>query len=204
VIAALILAGGASRRARRPGALEPFPDVPLVAAQWLALRAAGLDPLRIAVGGDAAAIAGGSGLARENFVRARARAATPFAVLQRGLAVLLDADDWPAVVVQPIEALPPHPSLVVALVERLLVGGLLAARPAHRGKAGYPVVLGRDVAREFLRLDPGGARLDLSLRRLEAMGAAERVEAYTGDVLWNLGDAATWRKALRAARNGRR
>jgi CTP:molybdopterin cytidylyltransferase MocA len=200
VIAALIVAGESSSRTGRPLALLPFPDVPLVAAQWLALRAAGLDPLRIAVREDAAEITAGSGLARENFVRVRSRAHTPFASLQRGLTELLEADDWPAVVVQPLEALPPHPSVVVALVERLLAGGLLAVLPAHRGKRGHPVVLAREVAIELLRLDPRRSRLDVSLQRLEAMGAAERVEVYTGDVLRNLDDPATWRRALREAR----
>jgi hypothetical protein len=54
MIAALILAGD--------GSPERLPE------QWLALRGAGLDPLRIAAGKDPRAAAAASGLARENFV----------------------------------------------------------------------------------------------------------------------------------------
>jgi molybdenum cofactor cytidylyltransferase len=203
MIAALILAGGNSRRMGEPKALLPFPDLPLVAAQWLALRGAGLDPLRIVVGRDAERIAAGSGLARENFVRNRARGTSLFSSLQRGLTALLAADDWPAVLVQPVDALPPHPSLVVSLAERLLQGGLLAVIPAHRGRGGHPVLLAREVAQEMLDLDPRTARLDEVLHRLEATGGAERMEVYSEDVLWNLNEPAEYRRALRAlARRG--
>jgi len=206
MIAALVLAGGSSRRMGQPKALLPFPDVPLVAAQWLALRAAGLDPLRIVVGADAARVSAQSGLSRENFVRSRARADTPFASLQAGLRALLAADDWPAVVVQPVDALPPHPSLVVSLAQRFLEGGLLAVIPAHRGRGGHPVILAREVAEEALGLDPREARLDELLHRLEAAGGAERMEAYSADVLWNLNDPRQYRRALGtlAARSPRR
>jgi CTP:molybdopterin cytidylyltransferase MocA len=200
MIAALILAGSHARRPDGPIALRPFPDVPLVAVQWLALRGAGLDPLRIAVGGPVAAVARGSGLARENFVGVPG--SSPGALLRRGLGALLDADDWDAVVIQPVQAFPPHPAVVVALVERVVAGGMLAAVPAHRGRTGFPVVLARDVALELARPGRRGASLEAALQGLEKAGAAERVEAYTGDVLRDLGDPATWRRALRDVRKG--
>ncbi|HVP67067.1 MAG TPA: NTP transferase domain-containing protein [Anaeromyxobacteraceae bacterium] len=202
MIAALVLAGGDSRRMGESKALLPFPDVPLVAAQWLSLRAAGLDPLRIVVGADAHRVVAGSGLARENFVRNRSRAGTLFSSLQAGLRALLAADDWPAVVVQPVDALPPHPALVVALAQRFLEGGLLAVTPAHHRRGGHPVILAREVAEEAVGLDAREARLDDVLRRLEAAGAAERMEAYSPDVLWNLNDRAQYLRALRALRAG--
>jgi len=200
MIAALILAGGAAGRRGETLALRPFPEVPLVAVQWLALRTAGLDPLRIAVGRGVAEIARGSGLARENFVGAPS--SSPGALLRRGLGALLEADEWDAVVVQPVEASPPHPAVVVALVERVVAGGLLAAVPAHRGRVGYPVVLARDVAVELARPGSRGAGLAGALRRLEEAGASERVEVYTGDVLRDLAEPATWRRAVREARKG--
>lgn len=198
MIAALILAGGDSQRMGAPKALLPFPDVPLVAAQWLALREAGLDPLRIVLGRDARSVTAGSGLSRENFVTAPPRPATPFSSLQTGLRALLAADEWPAVVVQPVDALPPHPALVVALAERFLEGALLAVLPAHRGRGGHPVLLAREVADELVRLDPATARLDRILHRLESAGRADRVEVYSDDVLWNLNDPAQYRRALRS------
>jgi CTP:molybdopterin cytidylyltransferase MocA len=198
VIAALILAGGDSRRAGGPRALLPFPDLPLVARQWLALRTAGCDPLRIALGPDGEAVARGSGLARENFVATRRRAATPFASLQAGLVALLADDTWPAAVVQPVAALPPHPSLVVALAERLLAGEGLAAVPAHGERTGHPVVLSRPLCEDVVRMD--GRREDLGrlLGRLGAAGACERVEVYTDDVLVSLDGRGAYERALRA------
>jgi len=201
VIAALILAGGSSARMGRPKALLPFPDLPLVAAQWLALRAAGLDPLRIVVGGaDAARVVAGSGLARENFVRNRSRAGTPFSSLQAGLRALLRADRWPAVLVQPVDAWPPRPGVVGALVERLAFAGDAAAVPVHRGRGGHPVLLGRGLARALVGMDPRAGRLDEVLRRLAAAGRLGRVEVRTEDVLWNLNDPAAHRRALRRIR----
>ena len=198
MIAALILADGASRRAGVPRALLPFPDLPLVARQWLALRTAGCDPLRIAVGPDGEAVARGSGLALENFVAVRRRAATPFASLQAGLVALLADDTWPATVVQPVGALPPHPSLVVALAERLLGGNGLAAVPSHGARTGHPVALSRPLCEDVVRMD--GRREDLGrlLVRLEATGACERVEVYTDDVLVSLDGREAYERALRA------
>ena len=102
MIAALILADGGTRG---------------LAEQWLGLRGAGLDPLRIAIPRGDRATAAASGLARENFVVDRSRAGTPFSALQAGLRALLAADDWDAGVIQPASAPPPHPSAVLALLE---------------------------------------------------------------------------------------
>lgn len=198
MIAALVLAGGSSSRMGEPKALLPFPDLPLLAVQWLALRLAGLDPLRIVVGRDADRVVAGSGLARENFVRNRARLSGPFSSVRVGLEALLAAEEWPAVVVQPVDAFPPHPTLVAALAERFLEGGVHAVIPAHRGRGGHPVMLSREVAEEALRLEPRRSRLDVLLHRLEAAGVADRVEVYSSEVLANLNDRAAYRRALRS------
>lgn len=168
MIAALILAG-------RGG-----PD--RIAEQWLALRGAGLDPLRIATG---RGVRGGAGtrLARENFVPDRSRAATPFSALQAGLRALLAADAWDAVVIQPAEAAPPHPAVVLALLERLADGDAGAVRAAHGRRAGYPVAVDRTAAEVLLDLDPRRATLDQVLDELESAGLAVRLEVYTDEVL---------------------
>jgi CTP:molybdopterin cytidylyltransferase MocA len=168
MIAALILAGG---------------DATGIAEQWLALRGAGLDPLRIAVGRGGRADAGGAGLARENFVVDRSRSGTPFSAMQAGLRALLAADAWDAVVVQPAAAPPPHPSVVLALLTRLADGDAGAVRPAHRGRAGYPLVLARQGAEALLDVDPRRASLEAVLTALEDAGAAARLEVYTSEVL---------------------
>ncbi|HET8725700.1 MAG TPA: NTP transferase domain-containing protein [Anaeromyxobacteraceae bacterium] len=168
MIAALILAG--------PGGPERL------AEQWLALRGAGLDPLRIATGRGARG-APGSGLARENFVADRSRAGTPFSALQSGLRALLAADEWDAVVIQPAEAPPPHPSVVLALLERLADGDAGAVRPAHGRRGGYPVAVDRTAAEVLLDLDPRRATLEEVLAELEDAGLAVRLEVYTDEVL---------------------
>jgi hypothetical protein len=180
MIAALILATGtrpagrASRGASGPNRL---------AEQWLALRTAGLDPLRIAVGPDEDVLAEASGLSRENFVVDGSRTWTPFSALQAGIEALLAADDWPAVVVQPVSATPPHPSVILALVERFADGDAGVVIPSHRRRAGFPIVLARSAAEAFLDLDPRRAVLEPVLAALEEAGAAIRLEVYTTEVL---------------------
>lgn len=183
MIAALILAGSAGPREKVPLALTPIPRLPAVAEQWLALRTVGLDPLRIAVGSGVDRIAGGSGLARENFVADPARRNTPFSELQAGLRALLRADDWQAVVVQPVTATPPHPAVILALVERFAEGDAGVVVPSHRLEDGFPILLGRDAAEAFLDLDPARATLAEVVASLLDAGAAARLEVYTRDVL---------------------
>ncbi len=168
MIAALILADGGTRG---------------LAEQWLALRGSGLDPLRIAVGKVDVGAAAASGLARENFVRDRSRAGTPFSAMQAGLRALLEADDWDAVVVQPLEASPPHPSVVLALLTRLAEGDAGAVRPAHRARAGFPVAMARQAAEALLEVDPRRGTLDGVLAVLEKAGAVATLEVYTSEVL---------------------
>jgi CTP:molybdopterin cytidylyltransferase MocA len=168
MIAALILADGGMRG---------------LAEQWLALRGAGLDPLRIALGKGDVESAAGSGLARENFVRDRSRAGTAFSAMQSGLRALLEADDWDAVVVQPLEATPPHPAVVLALLTRLAEGDAGAVRPAHRSRAGFPVAMAREAAEALLEVDPRRGTLDGVLKVLEEAGAVATLEVYTSEVL---------------------
>jgi len=168
MIAALILADGGMDR---------------LAEQWLALRSAGLDPLRIAVGKGRGGEVSGSGLSRENFVRDRSRAGTPFSAMQAGLRTLLDADDWDAVVLQPQEAAPPHPSVVLALLTRLAEGDAGAVRPVHRRRAGFPVVMARQAAEALLAVDPRRGTLEAVLSALEEAGAVATLEVYTSEVL---------------------
>ena len=168
MIAALILADGGTDR---------------LADQWLALRSAGLDPLRVAVGRTPAGDASASGLSRENFVRDRSRAGTPFSAMQSGLRALLAADDWDAVVLQPLEAAPPHPSVVLALLTRLAEGDAGAVRPVHRKRGGFPVVMAREAAEALLDVDPRRGTLDAVLSALEDAGALVTLEVYTSEVL---------------------
>jgi hypothetical protein len=183
MIAALILASGARPGGRTSPARSAAAGFARVAGQWLALRTAGLDPLRIAIGKEEEVLASGFGLSRENFVLDRARGRNAFSGLQAGLEALLAADDWPAVIVQPVASSPPHPSLVLALVERFSEGDAAAVIPAHRRKPGFPVLLARATAEALLDLDARQARIDEVLASLEEVGAAIRLEAYTDEVL---------------------
>jgi nicotine blue oxidoreductase len=198
MIAALILAGGASKRMGGPKALLPFPDQPLVAAQWLALRFSSLDPLRVVVGVGSRRVIDGSGLARENFVVNKRPAGGPFSSLQVGLKALLRDDTWPAVVVQPVDAFPPNPGTVVSLAKALAERRSLAALPSYGGRGGHPVMLSRPLCKQLLTLKGKAARLDEVLHRLERAGLCERVEVPAGEILVNLNDAQAYRGALAA------
>jgi CTP:molybdopterin cytidylyltransferase MocA len=183
MIAALILASGARPAGRASPAGSASAAFARLAGQWLALRSAGLDPLRIAIGKEEAALASGFGLSRENFVLDRSRTRNAFSGLQAGLEALLAADDWSAVIVQPVASSPPHPSLVLALVERFAEGDAAAVVPSHRRRRGFPVLLARTTAEALLDLDARQARVDEVLASLEEVGAAVRLEAYTDEVL---------------------
>ncbi len=203
MIAALLLAASPPR-ARRPKALLPFPELPLVTQQWLALRAAGCDPLRIVVGaGEVDVVVGGSGLARENFVESRP-GRDPLSPMRAGLRALLRDRTWPAAVVQPVARLPPHPSIVVALAATLVGDGLLAAVPSYRGRGGHPVLLARELCEELLAPFDGAASLGAVLRRLEPSGACRRVEVYTPDVLASASHRPSPRRRSRASAPPRR
>jgi CTP:molybdopterin cytidylyltransferase MocA len=182
MIAALILARGA-RGAGRTAARSASAGFARVAEQWLALRSAGLDPLRIAIGKEEEVLASGFGLSRENFVLDRSRTRNAFSGFQVGLEALLAADDWSAVIVQPLASAPPHPALVLALVERFSEGDAAAVIPAHRRRPGFPVLLARTTAEALLDLDARRAGFDEVLASLEEVGAAVRLEAYTDEVL---------------------
>ncbi|HET8734242.1 MAG TPA: NTP transferase domain-containing protein [Anaeromyxobacteraceae bacterium] len=169
MIAALILAGADARG---------------IPEQWLALRGAGLDPLRIAIPRGGKAIAAASGLAGENFVPDRARSGSPLSALQSGLRALLGADDgWDAVVVQPASAPAPHPSVILALLTRLAEGDAGIVRPVHGRKAGFPLVLARQAAAALLAVNARRETLDGLLEALDGAGAVEGVEVYTSEVL---------------------
>jgi CTP:molybdopterin cytidylyltransferase MocA len=169
MIAALILAGD---------------DVRGLGEQWLALRGAGLDPLRIALAPAARAVIGASGLARENFVVDRSRKGSPLSAMQAGLRALLGADDgWDAVVVQPQSAPPPHPSVVLALLTRLAEGDAGIVRPVHGRRSGYPLVLARQAAGALLAVDARRETLDGLLEVLGKEGAVESLEAYTSEII---------------------
>lgn len=194
--AALLLSGGASRRMGQPKALLPFGTEPLVVAHWRALRAAGLDPLRIVVGKDARAIVQGTALARENFVLNRRHALGQLSSVQAGLAALLEDPTWPAVYLHPVDALPVSPQVIRHLVDPLTDRRILAAKPTSGGRGGHPVLLSRALCRRILRLDPRTTRLDGFLRELSEAGKVARVPVRDPLVLANLNDPDVYRRAL--------
>jgi CTP:molybdopterin cytidylyltransferase MocA len=157
VIAALVLAAGASTRMGRPKMLLPAGGRTLLAAAAAPLLEAGVDRLVVVLGCGADEVRAGAGLPddpRVAFVVNDAWREGMASSLRRGLEAASSAD---AVLV----ALGDQVGVAADAVRRLVEawrGGARLALPARRGRAGHPVLFDRSLFDELRSLsgDVGG------------------------------------------------
>lgn len=170
----VILAAGESARTRAGGgphkALWPLPDEPgrtWIERQAARLAEAGLPPPTVVVSAELGLPPALAARATLNPRPARG----PFSSAQCGIAAALaEHSDARGVFILPVDVPAPAAATWDALIGTL--GGPMGAVVPEdaRGRGGHPVLLGAELARRYLEIDPGhaNARLDVLLRALPA------------------------------------
>jgi CTP:molybdopterin cytidylyltransferase MocA len=149
MIAAIVLAGGASERMGTPKALLPFRGSTFLAVVIECCRAQGLTPVVVVVGPDVYNLLSDSDLADATVICNPAPESGPLGSIRLGLE---------AAVNHPVEAAlvwhvdRPHvrPETVARLVEQFRDGGQPIVVPGYGGRRGHPVLFGRPVFDELL------------------------------------------------------
>jgi len=145
-LAAVILAGGASRRMGRPKALLPFRGETVI-DRLIGLYREFCDPVIVVLGHHPEVIH--AGMARGAEVRF---AVNPdpergqLSSLQCGLALAPEGD----VLFTPVD----YPAVDRSTVERLIRADAPMAAPSYRGRHGHPVLIRDHIRRELLALPP--------------------------------------------------
>jgi CTP:molybdopterin cytidylyltransferase MocA len=145
-VAAILLAGGESRRMGSPKPLLPWDEETLVEYQLRQLRAAGADTVVAVLGHEADAVrplvhnAGAKAIVNELYREGRASS------VRVGAAAL--GDDTEAVIVLNVDQ--PRPAEVTRrLLEEHGARRALVSVPVHAGKRGHPVILAGSLLREM-------------------------------------------------------
>lgn len=149
MIAAIILAGGASQRMGTPKALLKFRDATFLETILEAGLAAGLQPRVVVLGYDANKILQELTLDHVTVVRSDDLAAGPIGSIRTGIGTILNhAVD--AAVVWHVDQ--PHVRLdtVRALTDRFRAAQAPILIPTYRGRRGHPVLFARGVFDELL------------------------------------------------------
>ena len=168
-LSAIVLAAGEGRRMGMPKALLPLAGVPLVERHVRRLLELGCDSIDVVLRPELAAASSVRTAAPGRVFVVAARTATQAESLAAGLRVLASrgaGHDDDAVLVTPVDLVPPALATLVSLVDALAPPAL-AVTPVHRGRGGHPVV-----ARCHVLADPTGLDgVALPLRaRLAALG----------------------------------
>ena len=149
MIAAIILAAGASHRMGSPKALLPYRGSTFLATVLEACRAVGMERRVVALGEDASNIMQEVDLRGVDVVVNPDPDTGPLRSLQLALGCVVN-HPVEAVLVWHVDR--PHISIgvVEALLEQFRSGGAAIVAPAFSGRRGHPVVFGRAVFEELL------------------------------------------------------
>ena len=165
-VAAIILAGGASRRMGEPKPLLPWGGRTLLAFEVDALLESCADEIIVVTGNRSEAVRRSLGDGARYCVFNQQWGQGRATSLARGARALIERGVTPeAIVVQNVDQ-PTRAEIIDMLVRELRTSGADAVQPSYRGKAGHPVVL-------------AGALLDeLAAVREETMGLRAVIEAH--------------------------
>lgn len=158
MIAAIILAAGASERMGYPKALLTYRGQPFLAGVLSACEAVGIEMRVVVLGYHADKIKSEMDLGDAHVVESAELDAGPIGSIRAGLR-FLEGKPVEGVVIWPVDR--PHVAVasVSAIADAFRAGHQPIVVPTHGGSRGHPVLFGRDVFAELLAApDDEGAR----------------------------------------------
>ena len=163
-LAAVILAGGESRRMGSPKALLRLEGTTFLDS--LIVRLAGMcAPVIVVLGHEPGIVrAGLSQAARARIVVNPRYRLGQLTSLQAGLAAVPEHCD--AILFTPVDYAPVRTTTLQALVDAAAAGGASLIYPRHQGRKGHPVVITRAVAEEIAALAAGDQARSVTARHL--------------------------------------
>lgn len=191
MLAAIILAGGESRRMGTPKALVPFRGISFVQHLVNATRHARIGPRRIVLGAGAEQIRDQLGVDREMIVLNPDWEKGQLASIQAGIRSL--SEETEGIVLCPVD----HPLVSANLISNLIhqfdTSGKLIVLPAFRGQRGHPVIFRASLYSELL-----AAPSDIGARQVvwAHPNDIEEVPTEEEGVVLNLNDPDTLKKAM--------
>ena len=157
-LAAVILAGGASKRMGRPKALLPF-RAETILDRLIGLYRGFCDPVIVVLGHAPGTIREGIARAGEvSFVVNPDPGRGQLSSLQRGLSALSGESMF---LFQPVDYAAVSEETIAQLLAAMKVASPLLAIPRYNGKRGHPVACAATLRAEFLALPPTGAARDI-------------------------------------------
>lgn len=191
MLAAVILAGGESRRMGTPKALVPFRGISFVQHLVNATRHARIGPRRIVLGAGAEQIRDQLGVDPEMIVLNDNWEEGQLASIQAGIRSLPEGTE--GLVLCPVD----HPLVSANLISNLIhqfdSSGNLIVIPAFRGQRGHPVIFRASLYSELLAAPP-----DVGARQVVWAHPHDIDEVPTEEegVVLNLNDPETLKKAM--------
>jgi molybdenum cofactor cytidylyltransferase len=175
MIAAIILAAGASQRMGYPKALLSYRNQPFISGILGAARAAGFDPVVVVLGYYADKIMQQIDLSDSAIAFNEELDAGPIGSIRAGIRIV-SGKPVAGVLVWPVDR--PHVAVatVTALADAFRASHRPIVVPDHRGRRGHPVLFGRAVFDELL-----GAPNDLGARAVVDKDAARVLRVPVDD-----------------------
>ncbi|MGH9736033.1 MAG: nucleotidyltransferase family protein [Candidatus Acidiferrales bacterium] len=191
MLAAIILAGGESRRMGTPKALLPFRGISFLQHLVNATRHARIGPRRVVLGAGAEQIRAQLGVGPEMIVLNPDWEKGQLASIQAGIRSL--SEETEGIVLCPVD----HPLVSANLISNLIhqfdSSGKLIVLPAFRGQRGHPVIFRNTLYSELL-----AAPFDIGARQVVWAHPHDVEEVPTEEegVILNLNDPEALKKAM--------